>query len=308
MYSDSHVEFIHPSEDLKDLDPEFLNSQINVTQINKIKPELLFLAAYVLPGKNSWQKLLWALNEYKKVIKKNGWNLVQKYSDLEIRNINIILHVEDLSPIGKDLRKISYLKTIGIRSVGLTHNKANQFAGGALTNLGLTDLGKEAVKNIIAEGLILDFAHLSKKAFFKIQKDFSIIPFISHTGLKYGTKNPRNISNNILKNIMDNNGYVGIGMAGSFLKPKDASISDYLKQIKYAVKIVGPKSVGIGSDLGGITSYLPKGIKNLESIPKLDLPRSILKDNLLNFIRVHFKNPNRMFGSTRLPIELRSRH
>ena len=285
MYCDSHVEFTHHPKDVRKKTSPFLNAQISPNIINKVKPDLLFLAVSVFPTKNDWEKMLWVIDSYLKTIEENKWTLILEHDDLKKIGIKIILHVEDLGPIGKDLGKIDFLYQLGIRSIGLTHNYANQFAGGALTSAGLTDFGKATVRKIISKNIILDFAHLSEKAFFDIQKEFLLKPFVSHTGLKSCFENPRNASDDILLNVEQNQGYIGIGVAGSFLKRQGASVDNYLEQIQYAQKIAGSKRVGIGSDLGGIVSYLPKGMENLEKTAKLNLSEDILGDNLLRFVK-----------------------
>jgi membrane dipeptidase len=282
-YSDSHTEFIHHADDLKDLDPSFLLSQINPKLINKIKPNLLFLACSVLPSENSWQKLLWIIDQYSDEIAKNDWVLVNSKKDLQKPDIKIILHIEDLSPIGDNIEKIDQLYNLGIRSIGLTHNQANQFCGGSLTpDIGLSNLGKKTIKKILDRGIILDLAHISKKGFIEATKRFDIQPFISHTGIWSIFPNPRNVDDDILTTIKKKGGYIGVGLAGSFLGNKKATLKDYINQINYAIKICGNDKVGIGSDFGGITSFLPNRLEDIAKISNIqkDTCEQIANDNL----------------------------
>lgn len=268
-FCDSHIEFIHHKRDLTD--PKLLNfvkSQVNPEMINKFKSALFFVAVYVEPGAGAYSKAIEVLNSYHREISKNNWNLVLDKGDIKPNRINVILHLEDLFCIGRDIGRIDELFLLGIRSIGLTHNKKNQFSSGALEgNGGLTKLGKKAVEKILSRNIILDLAHLSEKSFFEICEGYKIIPFISHCGIRALFNNPRNISDRILDYIKKSGGYIGIGCAGSFLSAKQATVKDYLAQVDYAKNRCGESRVGIGSDFGGIISSVPTGIENISKLP-----------------------------------------
>lgn len=290
IYADSHIEFIHHPADLRTLtDPEFIIRQVNPSLIEAVAPELLFLACYVEPGKNAWPRLLWVIKKYRTIINQQGWHLVTSPADLVVPGLKIILHVEDLSAIELDLKKINKLFDLGIRSIGLTHNSQNQFAGGSLApNVGLKALGHQVIKALFARNILLDFAHLSERALQEVVETYRIAPFLSHTGLFAQHPNPRNISDSILATIRKHDGYLGIGFAGSFLANDTATIEHVIGQLTYAMERIGGERVGIGSDLGGIVSYLPKGLEDIRRVRDLEsrLPsRDILGANLLRFLK-----------------------
>ena len=286
MYCDAHVEFIHPKVDLVGFDQSFLYHQVNEDLINEVRPELVFLAVYILPEGRKWQKMLWTIKQYLKIIDRNKWVLVKSGKDLDLRGIKVILHIEDLESIGSDLSRIDRLHSLGIRSIGMTHNHQNQFAGGSLaTEEGITPLGKLAISKILANKMILDFAHLSKKSFLEVCSTFNIKPFISHTGLLYGRyTNPRNVDDQILQIVKQKEGFVGIGFAGSFYGKNDASLDNVYDQIQHAENIASKKHVGIGSDFGGIVSYLIDGLESIAKIDQLNISHEMLGSNLLHFL------------------------
>lgn len=271
-YSDSHVEYIHHPRDLQDLtNPEFLTGQINADLINQVQPNLLFLAIYVDSGEAAWERLLWVLEAYKKDIAHNGWITVLSREDLNRDGIKIILHVEDLHAIGDDLSKVEELYRLGVRSIGLTHNQLNQCAGGSLEReKGLTELGKQAIKKITVLGMVFDWAHLGPQSFRDALEVTDVPPFISHAGVFGAFVNPRNVSDEVLTAIRERDGYIGLGLAGSFLGESTATQESYLTQIRHAESIVGASRVGVGSDLGGIISFLPEGLNSIADISQLE--------------------------------------
>lgn len=287
MYCDAHVEFIHHPADEVGLDLTFVKNQISPSLINKVQPELLFLAVYVEPSKQAWSKQLYIITRYLKVIRDNGWVHVKSKSDLERPGIKVILHIEDLYAIGSDLEKIQQLFELGIRSIGLTHNHQNQFAGGSLASGGLTPLGFKAIRCLANLGMILDFAHLSESAVVDVVKTFPLAVFVSHTGIRTIFPNPRNVSNRTLRLVKETHGFIGIGLAGSFLGKSSASRADFLKHLHYASIIAGADKVGIGSDLGGVISFLPDGLASIADVATSRdvLPKYVFGENLLKFIK-----------------------
>lgn len=289
IYADSHIEFIHHPEDLKNIpDPIFLESQINPVLINQAQPDLLFAAAYVDPGEEAWPRLLWLIDKYKEVAENNHWKIALNKEDLESPGVKLILHVESLHAIGQDLDKIDLLFNLGIRSIGLTHNPSNQFGGGSHTaEIGLSYLGKAAAVHLTKLGIIWDFAHLSTKAFqdavdLGLQK-----PFVSHAGIQAVFANPRNLANSALYLLAKNEGYLGIGLAASFLSDSKVDCKDLTWQIDFAVEKLGDRAVGIGSDFGGIISGVPEGLENISRLKewaeKLTCPQ-VGGQNLQDFL------------------------
>ena len=78
--------------------------------------------------------------------------------------INLLLTIEDLGFV-KTIQDLESLVKIKPFSVTLTWNYENQFAGGAKTDIGLTCLGRDAVALLEDNRILVDTAHLSKKAF-----------------------------------------------------------------------------------------------------------------------------------------------
>jgi microsomal dipeptidase-like Zn-dependent dipeptidase len=97
----------------------------------------------------------------------------------------------------------------------------------------------------------------------------------------------RNSSDEALKLVKKTKGFIGIGLAGSFLGHEPSEKQHYLDQITYAVRMAGVDRVGIGSDFGGVTSHLPKGLESISDFEHLapELPRGALGENLFSFIK-----------------------
>jgi len=291
-YADAHTEFIHhPDDSAPNGGEEYAATQISAAMISVAQPELLFLAIWVSDTPGAWERVLWITNEYLRVIVEQKWVLVRSKADLTKPGVKIILHLEDAYAIGDDLDRLNELFALGIRSVGLTHNHANQFAGGSLTpDIGMTWLGWQAVARLQELGMIHDLAHLSRAALAEGIANPTTPPLISHTGLAAFHDIPRNIPDEVLSALIRHNGYVGLAWVSRFLadpKLKQATTEDVRNQLVYAQKLAGAEHVGFGSDLGGVISAIPSGLETLEKFMAWGasaLDAGVYDENLLNYL------------------------
>ena len=107
---------------------------------------------------------------------------------------NFLLSIEDLGFIKsiKELYELIKLKPI---SVTLTWNEENQFAGGAHTNKGLTKFGLDVIKLLEEKDILIDTAHLSRKAFYEYCRITSKPIYNSHSNIYSLHKHKRNLTN-----------------------------------------------------------------------------------------------------------------
>ena len=74
---------------------------------------------------------------------------------------NAILSVENGAALGGKLERISEFRELGVRILSLTWNGENELAGGADSEIGLTALGKQAVKELEANRIVIDVSPVS---------------------------------------------------------------------------------------------------------------------------------------------------
>ena len=81
------------------------------------------------------------------------------------------------------------------------------------------------------------------------------------------TPNERNVRDDVLLRLKENNGVICINFFPSFISPhsdENAIIDDAVNHIKHVVELIGWEHVGLGSDFDGI----PEGQKGLEDVSK----------------------------------------
>ena len=202
----------------------------------------------------------------------------------------LMLAIEDLGFVKtiEELYELIKLKPI---SVTLTWNGENQFAGGAHTNKGLTEFGRKVIKSLEENNILIDTAHLSRKAFFEFAKITTKPIYNSHANINFLFKHERNLTNKQIKMIVDSNGYLGITFYESFISNSKISMNDIAQQADYLIKHFGYKNFGFGTDLYGIEKeFLPTDFKSYYDVEKMTIELRKLKYSSKIIKAVYYKN------------------
>ena len=209
-----------------------------------------------------------------------------------------LLSVEDIGFI-KNKEELNNLIELKPFSVTLTWNQANQFAGGAYTNKGLTKLGIGIIKLLEENNILVDTAHLSRKAFDQFAKITTKPIFNSHSNLNVLHEHRRNLTDGQIKEIFGSGGYVGLTMYEKFISDKKISAKDVAKQIDYVIKLVGYEHVGFGTDLYGIDEqFLPLDTKSYYDFKQIAKELKMLNYSNKIIKAVFYKNFENFINKT----------
>jgi microsomal dipeptidase-like Zn-dependent dipeptidase len=168
----------------------------------------------------------------------------------------IFLGIENGYGLGKDIRNVRKFAEMGVRYITLSHNGDNDLCDAAVRSKqehkGLSDFGKQVVREMNRLGMMVDISHTSEKTSFDVLK-ISAFPIIaSHSSVKKLCNHPRNISDKLMRAIADKGGVIQVCLYTGFLKKSGkATVKDAVDHIDYIVKTVGIDHVGIGSDFDG---------------------------------------------------------
>ncbi|CAN5666351.1 dipeptidase [soil metagenome] len=112
---------------------------------------------------------------------------------------------------------------LGIRYMTLTHNVTHDWADAHRDepkNNGLSDFGKEVVREMNRLGMLVDISHVSDKTMSDVL-DVSTAPIIaSHSSARGVANHTRNVPDNILKRVAQNGGVIMINFYPAFLDEK----------------------------------------------------------------------------------------
>lgn len=181
-----------------------------------------------------------------------------------------ILTIENGSAIAGNLDNIEKLYKRGVRIMSVTWNQDNDLACGAMTNndKGLTNLGKQYIKELEKNNILVDVSHASKQTFYDIAKIATRPVIATHSNTKKLCNHPRNLTDDQIKTIANMGGIIGICFCGKFLTEKEQSnIDDIINHIEHVAQLVGTDCIGLGSDFDGFNPQeLPQGLTGIKDI------------------------------------------
>lgn len=209
-------------------------------------------------GQDDEKEMMHLINSTIHEIKTNSelFNIIKKQGDFNKgivdEKLNVLMGVEGLRAIGKNLDWLDTLYELGFRHASLTWNEENELATGVAgdENRGLTELGIEAVKKMENLGMIIDVSHANEKTFWDIYNN-TTKPFIaSHSNAYSLCKHKRNLTDEQIKAIASRGGVIGVNAYKGFvaIDPARQNLERYVDHIEHIISLVGIKHVALGFD------------------------------------------------------------
>jgi microsomal dipeptidase-like Zn-dependent dipeptidase len=162
-----------------------------------------------------------------------------------------LLGVEGAHALDADVANLDRLFDAGVRMMAPVHFFDNEWGGSAhgARKGGLTEKGRELVRRMEAKGVVVDLAHASAATIDDVLALATRPVVVSHTGVRGGCDNERNIDDERVRRIAATGGVVGIGFWEAATCGTDAG--SIARAIRYAADLVGPRHVALGSDFDG---------------------------------------------------------
>ncbi len=196
----------------------------------------VFFAAFVGQGNRDSisnmkvkQKVEKIINDIRNVIKQNNEYLELALSSndaLKLFNKGkkaIYIGIENGYAIGNDVNLIKYFYEMGVRYITLCHTKNNDICDSSTDpngeeHKGLSEFGKQVIKEMNKLGMIIDISHVSDKTVLDVLK-YSSAPVIASHSCAYSVcNNPRNISDDLLLKIKNSGGLVQVCLYSGYIK------------------------------------------------------------------------------------------
>lgn len=162
----------------------------------------------------------------------------------------------------------------GVRYLGPLHLWPNALGGSSRQprrDVGLTDLGREVIRECERCGVVVDLAHINRRGFFEALELTTQPLMVSHTGVAGVHPHWRNIDDEQIRAIADRGGCVGIIFARQFLGGK--SIEAVVDHIMHVIDIAGEDVPALGSDFDGFV-IPPEGLEDIAAMPNLTIALS----------------------------------
>ena len=148
---------------------------------------------------------------YREVDGSDRFAVCRSYQEIlrarEQNRIALVLTMEGVEPLGTDLDLLRVFYELGLRSLCLTHVRRNAAGDGGLFAQsgsplgGLTDFGRDVVRECERLGIIVDLAHISPAGFDDVLETATKPVIISHTNARKYFDIERNVTDEQIKAI-----------------------------------------------------------------------------------------------------------
>ncbi|MFD0202255.1 MULTISPECIES: dipeptidase [Saccharothrix] len=212
--------------------------------------------------------------------------------------------------INGSLGVLRALRRLGVRYMTLTHNENTPWADSATDEPehgGLTDFGRDVVREMNRVGMLVDLSHVAPTTM-RDALEVSTRPVVfSHSSCRAVADHPRNVPDDVLARLRDNDGVCMVTFVPHFLSQAyvewDAhlkaameaagenhndldtrhrfldtwqdgaptprvTMDDVLDHLEHAREVAGIDHIGLGGDYDG-TRSLPEGMEDVSCYPDL---------------------------------------
>lgn len=205
-------------------------------------------------------------------------------------NLKVTFAVENGAVIGKDLSLLEKLKRDGVELLTLTWNGENAIAGGAKSDKGLTDFGREVIAELNRLNMYCDLSHLNEKSFYKAL-ELAKLPLATHSNCRAVCNNPRNLTDSQLKALAEKGGIVGLCFYPEFSL---GNVFDGIyKNILHLLEFGLENRIAIGSDFDG--AKMSPELSCISQVPDLYryLGEAGIPSDILN--KIFYENAKKYF-------------
>ena len=188
--------------------------------------------------------------------------------------MSAILTLEGPAGIGFDTGRLQELYDRGFRISTLGWNERNKLTGSHVTGGGLTEAGREYVRECQRLGILVDVSHISDEAFWDIMEITTAPIVASHSNLRSVCGHSRNLTEEMYLAIVQTGGTAGINLCAPFIRAHGADLDATCDHIVRMLELdPSGEHVSLGGDLDGCDE-LPAGFVGVQSY-------NVLADRLL---------------------------
>ena len=205
-----------------------------------------------------YDELLVEIKKWEKLFSDNSDLIFQgkDYNDIEKANLEkktaIFFGFQNCSPIEDDINLVEKVHNLGCRFMQLTYNNQSLLATGCYEKIdsGVTNFGREAIKEMNRVGVVIDMSHSAEKSTFDAIELSDKPITITHANPSFWHPAKRNKSNDLLKTLSESGGMLGLSLYPHHLKDNtNCTIESFCEMVAKTADIMDIKNIGIGSDL-----------------------------------------------------------
>ena len=177
-------------------------------------------------GPDAVKQALDQIDAVRETVRKHPNDLVLATTADEVRaahqqgKIAALMGVEGGHMMGNDLAVLRTFAALGVRYMTLTHMENNEWADSSTAkpeHNGLTDFGKDVVREMNRLGIIVDISHVSDKTFYDALAVSKAPIFASHSSCRALCNAARNMTDDMMRELAKHGGVIQINYHVGFL-------------------------------------------------------------------------------------------
>jgi membrane dipeptidase len=177
-------------------------------------------------GPEAVHRAMTQIDAVREQVRNHPKDLMLATSAAEIREahkqgkIAALMGVEGGHMINSNLGVLRSYAALGVRYMTLTHSGNDEWADSSTDKAahnGLTDFGKDVVREMNRLGVMVDISHVSDKTFYDVLETSKAPPFASHSSCRAICDAPRNMTDQMMKDLAAKGGVVQINYHVGFL-------------------------------------------------------------------------------------------
>jgi membrane dipeptidase len=236
-HTDTPMRLVRGEYDLGTVhDPEDRGGKIDFPRMKQGGLDAVFFAVYLDQGprtpegnEKAKQKALEIFNAIHQTIKKYPQMVESALTANDAYKIEkkgkraIYIGIENGYPVGKDISLIKKYYDLGARYITLCHSSNNDICDSSTDDNGpehngLSDFGKQVVREMNRLGMIIDVSHMSDKSFYDVLEVSNAPVMASHSCARALCDHERNLTDDMIKKLAKKDGVIQVCMVSSFVK------------------------------------------------------------------------------------------
>lgn len=231
----------------------FMNEWANTSPVTVFQRELDVILSEIERNKDMI-RLAYSANDVRK--------------NYEAGKMSGLLTIEGPAGFDFDPELLEDLYKVGFRITSLGWNEKNVLTGSHKTGGGLTDLGREYVKEAQRLGMIVDVSHISDEGFWDIMGITEKPIVATHSNSRSICNHSRNLTDDMFKAICQTGGVAGFNQCALFVGDHCdlETVCDHF--LHFLELDPSGDHIALGGDLDGCDE-LPVGFEGVDSYPLL---------------------------------------
>jgi len=225
-HDDTTQRFFSKNFDLGKRNPD---GHIDIPRMKEGGMNAIFFSIWIdgrTMGPPAIQKALDQIDAVHENVRKNSKDMMFARTAADVRKahaegkIAALIGVEGGHMIGNDIRMVRIFSDLGVRYMTLSHFYNDEWADSSTdkpAHNGLSDYGKEIVREMNRQGVMVDISHVSDKTFYDAL-EVSKAPLIaSHSSCRAICNHPRDMTDEMIKALAAKGGVIQINYEKSFI-------------------------------------------------------------------------------------------